>query len=80
MIYMTKKCYSGSLCFGLRSTKKMIEEIHLCEMGRRLELCRYIGFALDNAGGQARIKILAEHFIWATIVWRLSFSDAALLC
>ena len=60
---------------------KMIgEEIHLCEMGRRLELCRYIGFALDNAGGQARIEILAEHFIWATIVWRLSFSDAALLC
>ena len=56
------------------------EEIHLCEMGRRLELCRYIGFALDNAGGQARIEILAEHFIWATIVWRLSFSDAALLC
>lgn len=56
-----------------------VERIHLCELGGRLELCGYIRFALGNAWGQARIKILAEHFIWATIVWCLSFPNAALL-
>ena len=55
------------------------ERIHLCELGGRLELCGYIRFALGNAWGQARIKILAEHFIWAAIVRRLSFLNAALL-
>jgi hypothetical protein len=48
-------------------------------MGRRMALCRYIRFALGNARGQARIKILAEHFIWAAVVWRLIFPKAALL-
>jgi hypothetical protein len=42
-------------------------------------LCGYIRFALGNAWGQTRIKILAEHFIWATIVRRLCFPNAALL-
>jgi hypothetical protein len=77
---MAKTLFQVSL--GLRPTNDRItgERINLCELGgRRLELCGYIRSALGNARGQARIKILAEHFVWATVVRRLSFPNAALL-
>jgi len=54
-----------SLLLSLGLTARIGLGAHLCRMGRRIELCRYIRFALGNARGQARIKILAEHFIWA---------------
>lgn len=73
------KCSFMSLLLSLGLTARIGLGAHLCRMGRRIELCRYIRFALGNARGQARIKILAEHFIWATIVRRLSFPNAALL-